>query len=124
MVNDTSAADRLTRLEQYLREDPNNLTLLDEAFNAAFAAGEWQRARFHLRHAQALGVTGAIVDFRESRIDMAMRRWADARAVLALLPTRTPPYASLPENYRHRRAHGQSDGRPFASRTSPESPLR
>ena len=89
MVNDTSAADRLTRLEQYLREDPNNLTLLDEAFNAAFAAGEWQRARFHLRHAQALGVTGAIVDFRESRIDMAMRRWADARARLESLTMAT-----------------------------------
>lgn len=89
MVNDTSAADRLTRLEQYLREDPNNLALLDEAFNAAFAAGEWQRARFHLRHAQALGVTGVIVDFRESRIDMAMRRWGDARARLETLAVAT-----------------------------------
>jgi len=85
MANDMTTADRLTRLEQYLREDPNNLTLLDEAFDAAFAAGEWQRARFHLRHAQALGVTGAIVEFRESRIDMAMRRWADARARLETL---------------------------------------
>lgn len=82
MANDTTAVDRLTRLEQYLREDPNNLTLLEEAFDAAFSAGEWQRARFHLRHAQALGVSGPIVEFRESRIDMAMRHWADARARL------------------------------------------
>lgn len=74
-----AAADRLTRLEQYLREDPNNLALLEDAFQTACAAGEWERARFHLRHAAALGVTGPAYEYRESRIDLAMHRWADAQ---------------------------------------------
>ncbi|WP_420997913.1 tetratricopeptide repeat protein [Cupriavidus sp. 30B13] len=85
MANHRPAAEalaRLTRLEQYLREDPNNLPLLEDAFNVAFAAGEWERARFHLRHAAALGVTGHTVDFREAHLDLAAHRWQQARARL------------------------------------------
>lgn len=78
MVKDPNADARLVRLEQYLREDPNNLPLLEDAYQAACAAGEWERARFHLRHAAALGVTGPAVEFRESRIDLALHDWTSA----------------------------------------------
>lgn len=85
MVKDSNAVNRLARLEQYLGEDPNNLPLLEDAFQAACAAGEWERARFHLRHAAALGVTGPALEYRESRIDLAMHRWEDARVRLEAL---------------------------------------
>ncbi|MWL90513.1 hypothetical protein [Cupriavidus sp. SW-Y-13] len=85
MVKDPTADARLARLEQYLREDPNNLPLLDEAYQTACAAGEWERARFHLRHAAALGVTGPAVEFKESRIDLALHNWAAASERLEAL---------------------------------------
>lgn len=79
MVRDPNADARLARFEQYLREDPSNLPLLEDAYRAACAAGEGASARFHLRHAAALGVKGPVVGFRESRIDLATHQWADAR---------------------------------------------
>lgn len=85
MDKDPNAVERLTRLEQYLREDPNNLTLLEDAFQTACAAGEWSRARFHLRHASALGVSGPAVMFRECQLDLATHQWADAQQRLQTL---------------------------------------
>jgi tetratricopeptide (TPR) repeat protein len=85
MAIDEAAAARLGRLEHYLLQDPNNVPLLEDAYSAAFDAGEWDRARFHLRHAVALGASGNIWVFRESRLDMATRQWADARGRLEAL---------------------------------------
>jgi len=81
----TAPLQRLDRLENYLREDPQNAALLADAFDTALQSGALDRAEFHLRHAMALGHDGPDWGLREAHLMLAQHRWDDARASLAKL---------------------------------------
>ncbi|MDQ6683977.1 MAG: hypothetical protein M3Z16_02510, partial [Pseudomonadota bacterium] len=76
------ATRRLDRLEGYLRSDPANESLLADAFVAALAASAWDRAEFHLRHAQALHLQPLVWSLHEAHWLLAQRRWSQARVAL------------------------------------------
>jgi tetratricopeptide (TPR) repeat protein len=77
--------DRLDRLEAYLRDDPQNLVLLADAFETALRAGAIERAEFHLRHGQALKQEAEAWAAREAHWLLAQHRFPEARAVLTRL---------------------------------------
>ncbi len=77
--------DRLDRLEAYLRDDPQNLVLLADAFETALRAGAIDRAEFHLRHGLALKQEAEAWAAREAHWLLAQHRFAEARAVLTRL---------------------------------------
>jgi hypothetical protein len=77
--------DRLDRLETYLRDDPQNLVLLADAFETALRAGAIERAEFHLRHGLALKQEPEAWAAREAHWLLAQHRFAEASAVLARL---------------------------------------
>ena len=85
----TTARDRLDRLEGFLREDPNNVALLAEAFDTALRSAEWPRAEFHLRHLEALQPDQASWPLRRADLLIAQRRWTEAEAVLNAMPWTT-----------------------------------
>ena len=80
-----AAIQRLDTLEGYLRHDPNNTALLADAFDVALQAGEWARAEFHLRHAQALGADGLAWRWREAHWRLAQHQWDEAGLCLRAL---------------------------------------
>jgi Tfp pilus assembly protein PilF len=84
-MNNIQKLQRLDRLENFLREDPNNTTLLADAFHTALEAGEHARAEFHLRHAQALGADGHVWTLHEAHWLMAQGRDDEATAGLRTL---------------------------------------
>src|SRR5882724_4243263 len=84
-MTDRPALQRLDRLEAYLRQDPDNISLLAEAFEAALQAGEWARAELPLRHAQALGTDPARWQLREAHWLFAQERWDEAEPGLQAL---------------------------------------
>jgi Tfp pilus assembly protein PilF len=77
--------DRLDRLEAYLRDDPQNIVLLADAFETALRGGAVDRAEFHLRHGQALKQDADAWALREAHWLLAQHRFTEARAVLARL---------------------------------------
>ena len=77
--------DRLDRLEAYLRDDPQNLVLLADAFETALRAGAVERAEFHLRHGLALKQDAEAWAAREAHWLLAQHRFAEARAGLLRL---------------------------------------
>jgi tetratricopeptide (TPR) repeat protein len=79
---DNPALQRLERLERYVTQDPNNLSLLRDAFDVALEAGELARAEFHLRHAQALGAAPLAWGMRQAQLLLAQHRWDDAEQCL------------------------------------------
>jgi Tfp pilus assembly protein PilF len=79
------ALARLDRLEGYLRDDPQNVVLLADAFETALRAGAFDRAEFHLRHGLALKQDAEAWTFRESHWLLAQHRFTEARAVLTRL---------------------------------------
>lgn len=87
-VSTSAAAERLERLERleaFLRDDPQNDVLLADAFETALQAGAFERAEFHLRHAQALQGVSAAWGLREAHWLMAQGRSSQARAALERL---------------------------------------
>jgi Tfp pilus assembly protein PilF len=84
-MNNLHKLQRLDRLENYLREDPNNTALLADAFHTALEAGEHARAEFHLRHAQALGADGHVWALHEAHWHMAQGHDVDAELGLRSL---------------------------------------
>lgn len=87
-----AARQRLDRLDGFLREDPRNNALLIDAFETALSCGEWERAEFHLRHAQALQADALAWRLREGDFWLAQQRYDEALAVLeALSGTPNPP---------------------------------
>jgi tetratricopeptide (TPR) repeat protein len=87
-----TARQRLDRLDGYLRSDPRNNTMLIDAFETALSCQEWERAEFHLRHAQSLQTDGLAWQLREGDFWLAQERYDDAQSVLeALRNTATPP---------------------------------
>jgi len=87
-----AALRRLDRLDGFLREDPSNNALLIDAFETALSCGEWERAEFHLRHAQSLQADPLAWRLREGDFWLAQQRYDEALAVLeALAGTPQPP---------------------------------
>lgn len=87
-----AARQRLDRLDGYLRNDPRNNAMLIDAFETALACGEWERAEFHLRHAQSLQADGLAWRLREDDFWLAQQRYDDAQSVLeSLAGTPSPP---------------------------------
>ncbi|KQV92862.1 tetratricopeptide repeat protein [Rhizobacter sp. Root1221] len=84
MTNPT-ATQRLDRLEGYLQQDPENLALVGESFDAALQAGAWLRAETHLRKAQALAGHAPGWTLKEGQWLLAQHRFGEARAVLQVL---------------------------------------
>lgn len=84
MTNPT-ATQRLDRLEGYLQQDPENLALVGESFDAALQAGEWLRAETHLRKAQALTGHAPGWTLKEGQWLLAQHRFGEARALLQAL---------------------------------------
>lgn len=92
------ARQRLEQLESYLRQDPDNLRLLADAFQTALRCGEWTHAEAHLRHAQARELGDPTWALREADWLLAQERDAEARTVLerlALLAEPGTPLASV-----------------------------
>ena len=87
-----AARQRLDRLDGFLREDPGNNALLIDAFETALSCGEWERAEFHLKHAQALQTDALAWRLREGDFWLAQQRYDEALGVLeALNGTPNPP---------------------------------
>ncbi len=87
-----AARQRLDRLEGFLRADPSNNTLLLDAFETALTCGEWERARFHLRHGESLGTEPLAWRLREGDFWLAQQNYDEAQRVLdALARTPNPP---------------------------------
>jgi tetratricopeptide (TPR) repeat protein len=77
--------NRLDRMEQFLRSDPNNPTLLADAFETALSCREFERAEFHLRHAQAMDVDPWGWRLKEGDLLLAQKHYDQAQAVLLSL---------------------------------------
>lgn len=82
---DEGSTARLERLEAYLREDPSNPGLLTEAFGAALQCAQWERAAFHLRHAQALQPGNLAWSLREGDLLLAQGQYQLAAELLDAL---------------------------------------
>ena len=90
----SAARQRLERLEGFLRQDPSNSNLLIDAFETALACGEWERARFHLKHGESLGTEPLAWRLREGDFWLAQQRYDEAHRVLeTLAQTPNPPRA-------------------------------
>lgn len=97
MTTTSPASQRLARLEDFLREDPDNQTLLGDAFETALQAGEGSRAEFHLRHGLATTTDPWPWRLREAHWLLAQGRSPEARAVLlAILEDHGAPDAIRP----------------------------
>lgn len=88
VVTGTGVLNRLDRLEEYLRHDANNVSLLAEAFFEAFTIEAWDRAEFHLRHALALEPESLVWLVREADLWMAQGRYKEAAKILQRLAGR------------------------------------
>ena len=56
-----------------------------EAFATALSIAAWDRAEFHLRHAQAIGLAPALWRLHEAHWLLAQHQWPEARVVLESL---------------------------------------
>jgi len=83
-MTDPTQTQRLDELEIALRDAPNNLTLLGDAFDAALQAGELERAEKHLLQSAQLQGHDALRrwQLREAHWLIAKQRWNDAESVL------------------------------------------
>ena len=96
MENASQALQKLDRLEGYLRQDSSNLPLLADAFRTALLCSQWERAEFHLRHAQALQPQSQAWALREADLHLAQADYARATEVLQALqamPAQPPEFA-------------------------------
>jgi Flp pilus assembly protein TadD len=99
------AIQRLDTLEGYLRHDPNNAPLLADAFDVALQAGEWARAEFHLRHAQALGADALAWGWREAHWHLAQHQWDEAGISLRALAAHPGLTAAMRPMWAHDMAY-------------------
>ncbi|MBX3625340.1 MAG: tetratricopeptide repeat protein [Rhizobacter sp.] len=132
-MTDNATLQRLDRLEGYLQQDPDNLSLLADTFDAALEAGEYARAEPHLRHAQRLSPASVAWATREAHWLMAQRRWAEADASLMALQAEAelPPEGqaallrdlALVALHRGEPALGLDRLRPLVSPVAPQQPM-
>ena len=99
-----STQARLDRLETYLRDDPNNPSLLQEAFATALQCQQRERAQFHLRHALALEPNSLPWALRECDFWLAQGAYEPALQVLQRLQTIPNPPAALADTLLHNTA--------------------
>ncbi|TWD85747.1 hypothetical protein FB547_105259 [Variovorax beijingensis] len=92
---------RLGRLEGFLRDDPSNGALLIDAFETALSCGEWERARLHLQHGQALDAEPLAWRLREGDFWLAQQRYDEALAVLDVLAKTPQPPAGFAQVLLH-----------------------
>jgi tetratricopeptide (TPR) repeat protein len=76
------ARARLDRLEGFLRADPNNASLLADAFQTALQSAEWERAQFHVSHGKALHPEDLQWPLREGDLLLAQQRFGEAKDLL------------------------------------------
>jgi tetratricopeptide (TPR) repeat protein len=86
---------KLTRLESFLREDPDNAMLQADAFQVALQCGEWDRARVLLKSAQLRQPGDPAWALREGDFWLAQQRYPEARAVLEGLAMLAEPGSEL-----------------------------
>lgn len=86
----STALQRLDRLEGYLLQDPDNLSLLADTFDTALQAGDLARAESHLRHARQLAHAPFTKwAMREAHWLLAQHRWEEAERCLNALQPET-----------------------------------
>lgn len=78
----SEARIRLDRLDNYLKADPSNEALLLDAFQAALASSQWNRAADYLRRGQSLQSQSLKWALNESEFWLAQSLWPRARAHL------------------------------------------
>lgn len=87
-----AALVRLNRLEGFLLQDPDNQTLLIDAFETALACSDWERAKLHLQHGMASQANALPWALREGDYWLAQKDYALAQVVLeTLLGTANAP---------------------------------
>jgi len=74
----STESTRLAQLESFLRQDPDNASLLHEAFGAALQAGEFDSAEFHCVHATRLGHNPWRWGLNAVHLDLTRHRWESA----------------------------------------------
>ena len=94
-------AERLDRLETYLRDDPSNMSLLVEAFETALRCRQWDRAQFHLRHALALDSASLAWQLREADLWLAQEKHEESNDILQRLGAISPLPAGLADALLH-----------------------
>ncbi len=88
MTTPSPAAARLTQFESFLRQDPDNASLLNEAFGAALEAGLLDAAEFHCVHATRLGHDAALWGLNAVHLALARHQWdAAVERATALRPS-------------------------------------
>jgi tetratricopeptide (TPR) repeat protein len=80
-----AAVSRLDQFDTYLQEDPDNIALLADAFDAALQCAQWSRAFVYLRHGQALVPADVGWRLREGDFWLAQSNFQQAKAVLTSL---------------------------------------
>jgi len=76
---------RLGRLEGYLRDDANNLGLLDECVDVAFRLGRFEDARARAEQGISLAPEDPRFQFRLANVAIAERRLDEAERILSTL---------------------------------------
>jgi tetratricopeptide (TPR) repeat protein len=74
--------EKLQRLESYLKQDPQNLSLLGDVFDVALASGEFARAETYLKQGQAIEPSSSIWKFREATLHIAKKNLDEAWDIL------------------------------------------
>jgi tetratricopeptide (TPR) repeat protein len=90
-----AARTRLELLEGFLREDPDNSTLLGDAFMVALKCGDWKGAQALLTHAQGRHPGNDAWALREGDYWLAQHRYDEARIVLQRLALLAEPASPL-----------------------------
>lgn len=80
MTTSSPAAARAAQFDAFLRQDPDNASLLLEAFDAHLQAGQFDAAQFHLVHATRLGHDRARWGLNAVHLALARGEWESAAA--------------------------------------------
>ncbi|MBI1889501.1 MAG: tetratricopeptide repeat protein [Burkholderiales bacterium] len=97
-MNSAPQKERLQRLEKFLASDPQNNTLLGDAFETALAVGELMKAEIFLSQAMATGADAAGWKFKESNLRIAQKRFDDALHLLRELERESGAHPAITQN--------------------------
>lgn len=84
-MSSSSVRSHLGNLDRYLKTDPENDTLLMDAFAVALGLSEWDCAADYLRRGQSLQSQPLQWALRSTELSLAQKQWAKARAELLSL---------------------------------------